>query len=232
MVATSAFEIKPRSLKNPAELSSDVHKTIFCHLAALVQDTAKQEALKETEELAKSEWNKLRLRDWQMARREGNTILDVFLDKGHSWLQYDDFAERPGHKENLSIVTIEECLRVHKAILRDLNFCELFGDHVVFEVGSAGEEPPLRFAEDFMQATGLMIALETWTKTKNRDRQTFRLVAVLGEGTNDPNATALSNAGAASKVQVIDEKEMIHTYDISDIRHASLLLFHPGNFKK
>ena len=220
-----------QSLRQPRDLNAHVHATIFAHLACLIQDAVTKQVAKSPDDPTRLEWEKLRLRDWQLVKRDGQTICDVFLDKGHSWLQYDDFADRPGHTDNLSIVTIEECLIIHKALAQNKDFLELFGDQVVFEVGSSGDEPPLRTAQDFLAASGLFIAIETWTKAKNQDRHKGRLVAVLNSGTEDPSTPALPNAGTPFKVQVLLENGVLQTFDVSDIRHASLLLFHPGNFK-
>jgi hypothetical protein len=159
----------------------------------------------------------------------------LYLDKGQSWLGYDDFVNHPLHDSNRATVSIDECVVVHKALLNQPDILSAFPDDVQFEVGSAGEEPPLRTIDDFGAAVGFMTAIETWTKTSSRGRHVGRLLEVrpgangdseiiLSKEDHGPSPT-LPEMGAAG---VTNSKVFL----ISGIRRAGVLLFDPRNFAK
>ncbi len=196
-------------IHSPSQLSSELQRFVHEKLEALLT------SLKNSPE--NSLHPRLRIRDWSLVLREHQPFCEVFLDKGHSWLQYDDFASHPAHAENCEIVTIDECLVFHRALAQAQDLMDLFADSVGFEVGSAGEEPPLRTREDFEHAKGLMVRIQTWTKSKKKDKHKGRLIDVLEDPQGAPVAVIESGG---NPVQV----------ELADLRRASLLLFHPENF--
>jgi ribosome maturation factor RimP len=168
-------------------------------------------------------------------RKDGQLVCEVYLDKGQSWLQYDDFKDRPGHLENSQIVSIDECVAIHKGILMRPEIIDIFSDDVQFEVGSAGEEPPLRSADDFLAAVGLMLRIETWTNASGRVKQRGRLIQVDQTAPEhfviriEPARNAPSVSAQAPET---DTPRTLESFALDDLRRAALLLFDPGTFAK
>jgi ribosome maturation factor RimP len=217
----------------PELVDRSVHQTISATLSALISEVAAESILSRPR-IAPG-LAQVRLRDWDLVRKDGQLVCEIYLDKGHSWLQYDDFKDRPGHSENVQIVSIDECVAIHKGILMRPEILDIFSDEVQFEVGSAGEEPPLRTADDFLAALGLMVRIETWTNESGRVRQRGRLIQVDQSAPEQSvirieparNAPSVSNQGTAT-----DPSRTLESFALDDIRRAALLLFDPGNFAK
>lgn len=207
--------VKPteQPLSSPAQLSQHVQENIQVSLEAALKQArnlAGEEALPPT----------LRIRDWTLSRSGGAPKCEIYLDKGDSWLSLPQFKDRPGHDQQVQwgSVSIDECLVFHRTLMEDEPLMDQFADDVVFEVGSAGDEPPLRSLQDFTAALGLWIKIQPWTNESGRAKTKGRLVGV-DPGTGAPAEPAITlQSGAGS-----------NRYLLSDLRKASLLLFHPEN---
>jgi ribosome maturation factor RimP len=217
----------------PEHVDRSVHQTLSAKLSALILEVAAESVI--TRPRIAPGLAQLRLRDWDLVRKDGQLVCEIYLDKGQSWLQYDDFKDRPGHLENSQIVSIDECVAIHKGILMRPEIIDIFSDDVQFEVGSAGEEPPLRSADDFLAAVGLMVRIETWTNASGRAKQRGRLIQVDQTAPEhfviriEPARNAPSVSAQAPET---DTPRTLESFALDDIRRAALLLFDPGNFAK
>ena len=217
----------------PEHVDRSVHQTLSAKLSALILEVAAESTT--TRPRIAPGLAQIRLRDWDLVRKDGQLVCEVYLDKGQSWLQYDDFKDRPGHLENSQIVSIDECVAIHKGILMRPEIIDIFSDDVQFEVGSAGEEPPLRSADDFLAAVGLMVRIETWTNASGRVKQRGRLIQVDQTAPEhfviriEPARNAPSVSAQAPET---DTPRTLESFALDDIRRAALLLFDPGNFAK
>jgi ribosome maturation factor RimP len=207
--------VKPTQppLSSPAQVSQRVQMNIQSALEGVLtraRSSAGEAALPMS----------LRVRDWSLSTAGSTPKCEVFLDKGNSWLSLPQFQSRPGHIEQLQsgTVSIDECLIFHRALMEDEPIMEWFADNVVFEVGSAGDEPPLRSFEDFKAAQGLFIKIQTWTNESGRAKRKGRLVGVdRGSDTSEPPLITLESGSGSIR------------FLLPSIRKASLLLFHPEN---
>lgn len=207
------FTPTEQPLSSPSQLFHDVQESIQKSLEA---------ALNQTMKLAGSDAlpPQIRIRDWNLSRTGGSPKCEIYLDKGNSWLSLPQFKDRPGHEQQLQwgSVSIDECLVFHRALMEDTSLMARFADDVIFEVGSAGDEPPLRSVQDFTAALGLFIKVQPWTNESGRAKTKGRLVGV-DAGTGATGAPAITLQSGTGSIR----------YLLSDIRKASLLLFHPEN---
>lgn len=207
-----------KSLSHPSQLDPEVQASVRSELASLVENVSKAKG-----------FSRLRLRDWDFLHRDGQVVCDVVLDKGHSWLQYEDFTDRPEREHNLEVVNIQECVAVHKALLENPNIFERFDDCVHFEIGSSGEEPPLRSQDDFEMAIGLFVRIEQWTRTSKQGIKRGRLLRVDALPNGGGFRIEIEAPAALSESEQNSDQVPI-LIESPSIKRAALLLFDPGNF--
>jgi hypothetical protein len=180
----------------------------------------------------------LRLRDWTLTHEDGQETCTLFLDRGQSWLGYDDFAADPRHLASREAkVDMADCVAVHKSLLLREDLMGEIPDSWHLAVSSAGEAPPLRDPEDFAAAVGMMVSIITWPigATPKRPAPTIGRLAAVDTVVPGERVEIVLDTMAAplvSRPQEDDAPRALVRVLLEQVMEASLLLFDPRNFAK
>ncbi|WGL61131.1 hypothetical protein QEJ31_05915 [Pigmentibacter sp. JX0631] len=198
------LENDANKLSHPKQLTRQNHSEILHNLRRELANLQKQKVV-EPGVL------KMRVRNWLFFVEEGESIVDIILDKGYSLSDIEANKSPRLADTNLSF---DECTEVHKYFMESTVF-EPFTDDVNIRVGSPGSEPTLYDLEDFQASIGDVITVETWQKISGRSKFTM----VINEICDNKD----------SKVIVLVEGSHRFEVPIEEIKIAFVLPFHPAS---
>ena len=164
---------------------------------------------------------KLRIRDWWIFQEEGDTYLDIFLDKGIA-----AEVHHPNGCQSNTQITLDECSGFHHFLL-ETTALDPFTDSVHVRIGSPGGEPTLREASDYLPWKKCIVELQTWTKQDSRDRYVMLLEDVQANGQSVAFSALLSDEKLSQGAEVV-LKEGSRTFliPLAEVKIAQALPFH------
>ncbi len=165
-------------------------------------------------QLQKSQYqnfSQMRVRNWLFLYENGESVVDIILDKGYCSKQVE--AQLVPRQANTNL-TFNECIEFHNFLLSTKAF-DFFTDDVQVRVGSPGHEPSLHDLEDFEASIGEMLQVETWTKHSKKNNYTL----VLSEVCSNKDLKVIVLVEGSKKIEIPFE----------DIKTAFAMPFHPAS---
>ena len=183
------------ALSHPNQLTPLIFEQVLTGLQAELK------SLQEEFTVTFSDWIPLRIRDWHLIIELGNVTAQIFLDK--------DPSPPLGHPS----INIDTCVTIHRAFEEKNIFKKFFRDDVAIEMSSPGAEPALRSLEDFQQAKGVIVSIETWPEFASRKKY----VMLLGE----------VDCSGPEPLVVLAEGSAFYRVPLASVKKAQALVFHP-----